>query len=148
MKSHEYIRSAIAALPALLFAGYLSACEVEAEGITGDTGCYSASSGGVNVSGGTVTVQGMTASMKDPAPADCPKFKKVEVTIFNDGNGNGKQDGGETSVESSNACSAVGVTSMTTGSFSFNKNGATGGNAYNVTITDENGNNHGFGGNF
>lgn len=147
MKVKEQIISALAAFPALLFAGFLSSCDTEAEGIGGDTGCYMVVSGGVSANGGDITVNGMTASTKGE-DEDCTELKKVEVTIFNDGNGNGKQDMGETSVKTSMACSAVGVGSLTTGSFSFNKNGATGGNAYHVEITDANGMSHSFGGDF
>ena len=99
-------------------------------------------------SGGTVTVNGMTAMMKDEPDEDCDEFQKVKVTIFNDGNGDGQQNGSESSVKTSMACSGVPVGSMTTGSFSFNKDGASGGNAYNVTVTDANGTEHSFGGNF
>lgn len=145
MKAHDSILSALAAFPALLFPGVLSVCGTEAEGITGDTGCYSVQSGGISVSGGTVTVDGMNAEVKKEG---CPGMKKVQVTIFNDGNGNGKQEANENSVESEFACSATPASSMSTGSFSFNKNGATGGNAYNVSITDANGGMSSFGGNF
>ncbi len=145
MKTRATILSAFAALPVMAFPAVLAACETEAEAIGGDTGCYGVASGGVNVSGGLVTVNGMHAMVKKEG---CPGMTKVEVTVFRDGNGNGKQEANENSVASDYACSATPSSSMSTGSFTFNKNGSTGGNAYTVTVTDANGKTSGFGGTF
>ena len=65
MKHKAHLTSLVAAFPALLFAGFLSSCDTEAEAIGGETDCYGVVTGGTSVSGGLVTVDGVTANVKD-----------------------------------------------------------------------------------
>lgn len=95
-----------------------AACaSVPIEVLYGKTDCYTFTGVGVSVGKNTFSATGIRVKAETP----CPKIKKVTVVIFDDANGNGVRDPGETAYGQTSGQANPASTEVVTGNVSCGK---------------------------
>ena len=117
---------------------------VPIEVLYGKTDCYTFTGVGVSVGKSSFSASGIRVKAETP----CPKIKKVTVVIFDDTNGNGVRDPGETAYGQTSGQADPASTEVVTGSVSCGKNTTAGGTTWQADIENENGEHTTHGGTF
>lgn len=120
---------------ALLATSVVACSSVPIEVMHGETDCYEFNALGADVGENTFTASGIQAK----AHPACPKISSVHIDVFDDANGNGILDAGETSFSQADGQANPPTQCLTTASMSGGKNTSRGGTTWHATVVNEDG---------
>jgi hypothetical protein len=128
----------------LLLIGIAACSSVSIDVLYGKTDCYVFTGVDANVGTNVFSAKGIRVKAATP----CPKIKTVRVEVFDDANGNGVRDPGETLFGQTSGQAAPASTEVITGNISCGKNTTKGGTTWVADIENENGEHTKHGGTF